>query len=159
LSERLIGDCEAAVERLGLLFQGIGGKVHCALCSIIPVGSQWIVQCGTVDHGPFMSKGIALRHAFAEAQAIRAKGQRSRVSVQDRSGKVSTEHCLCADFIAVRGRSPDVGRNSIIRFSVIRRRIRHSQSRSGDAISDRRRWRHPPLRKHQLRDGSSARKY
>jgi len=105
-SERRIDDWEAA--GWGFFFS-IGHQVHCTLCSIIPVGGQWIVQCGTVDHGPFVSKGTALRHAFAEAQAVRAKGQPSRVSVQDGSGGVSTEHCLCADFIAVRGRSPDVG--------------------------------------------------
>ncbi len=99
----------------GASFPGSGRQVHCALCSIIPVGGNWIVRCGTVDHGPFMSKGIALRRAFAEAQAVRAKGQRSRVSVQDGSGRVANEHCLCADYLAVRGR---VGRNSIIRFSL-----------------------------------------
>jgi hypothetical protein len=99
-----IDDWEAA--GCGFFFS-IGHQVHCTLCSIVPVGGQWIVQCGTVEHGPFMLKGTALRHAFAEAQAVRAKGQPSRVSVQDGSGGVSTEHCLCADFIAVRGRNPD----------------------------------------------------
>jgi hypothetical protein len=78
-------------------------QLSCTLCSIIPVGGNWIVRCGTVDHGPFMSKGIAVRLAFAEALAVCAKGQRSRVSIQDSAGAISAEHCLCADFQAVRG--------------------------------------------------------
>ena len=76
--------------------------MSCTLCAIIPVGDKWIVQCGTVTQGPFMKKGIAHRLAFAEAMTLRARGQRSRVSVQDGSGGVSAEHCLCATFQAAR---------------------------------------------------------
>ena len=147
-SERRIGDWRGPGLGAGL-FSGIGHQVHCALCSIIPVGGNWIVQCGTVDHGPFVSKGTAVRRAFAEARAVHAKGQRSRVSVQDGSGRVSTEHCLCADFKAVRG----FGRSSRCALPAI------VDPKSCDVISDRRRWRRPPLRKDQFRDGSPARKY
>ena len=81
---------------------GGGPQLSCTLCAIIPVGDDWIVQCGTATQGPFMTKGRALRLAFAEAMTLRARGQRSRVSVQDGSGGVSTEHCLCAAFQAAR---------------------------------------------------------
>ena len=78
-------------------------QLPCTLCAIIPVGDDWIVQCATVTQGPFVTKGIALRLAFAEALALHAEGQRSRVSVQDGSGLVSAEHCLCTDFQVARG--------------------------------------------------------
>jgi hypothetical protein len=94
------------MERPGLLtgafLSGGGPQMSCTLCAIIPVGADWIVQCGTTTQGPFMTKGRALRLAFAEAMTLRARGQRSRVSVQDGSGGVSTEHCLCVDFQAAR---------------------------------------------------------
>ena len=57
-------------------------QLSCTLCSIIPVDDNWIVQCGTVTQGPFMTKGRALRLAFAEAMTLRARGQRSRVSLR-----------------------------------------------------------------------------
>ena len=83
-------------------FSRRGSSMSCTLYSIVPVDGKWIVQCGTDNRGPFMSKGIALRLAFAEASAVHAKGQRSRVSIQDGAGTISAEHCLCADFQAVR---------------------------------------------------------
>ncbi len=71
--------------------------INCpAPCAIIPAGDDWIVQCGTVSQGTFMTSGRALRLAFAEAMTLRARGQRARASVEDGSGGVSIEHCLRA---------------------------------------------------------------
>ena len=72
--------------------------MYCTVCSVIPVGSTWVAECGTTSHGPYLSNGIALRVAVSEAQALHRQGKRSRISVQNSAGDVSAEYCLCADF-------------------------------------------------------------
>jgi len=77
-------------------------EMSCTACSIIPVDGHWLVTCGKTSRGPYMSNGIAVRVAITEALAFHRQGQRSRVSIQDRTGRISAEYCLCADFKAVR---------------------------------------------------------
>jgi hypothetical protein len=72
--------------------------MFCTVCSVIPVDGNWIAKCGMVDHGPYMSNGMALRVATSEALELRRQGRRSRISVQNSAGEVIVEYCLCADF-------------------------------------------------------------
>jgi hypothetical protein len=67
----------------------------CACCSVIPIDVGWIVECEKATHGPYMSNGMALRVATAEALSIRRLGRRSRVSVQNNAGEIIAEYCLC----------------------------------------------------------------
>jgi hypothetical protein len=59
---------------------------------------SWIVQCGADSHGPYLSNGMALRVATAEALSLRRQGRRSKISVQNRAGETSVEYCLCDAF-------------------------------------------------------------
>jgi hypothetical protein len=77
-------------------------EMSCTACSVIPVDGNWLVECGKVSHGPYMSNGIAVRVAITEALALRRQAQPSKISIQDRTGRISAEYCLCADFKAVR---------------------------------------------------------
>jgi len=70
----------------------------CTACTLIHVANGWIAECENVRQGPYLSKGVAFRIAAAEALALRRHGQRSRISVQDESGAVSAEFCLCDNF-------------------------------------------------------------
>jgi hypothetical protein len=72
--------------------------MSCTICSVISVDNNWVVECGKISHGPYMSNDIALRVAIAEALAIRQQGQRARVLVQDGTGRSYAGYCLCTDF-------------------------------------------------------------
>ena len=72
--------------------------MFCIACSVIPVDSEWVVECGTESHGPYMSNRMALRVAISEALELRRQGRRSRISVRNSAGGVKVEHCLCADY-------------------------------------------------------------
>lgn len=48
--------------------------------------------------GPYHSEAIAVRVAITEAVQFREQDQSARVSVQDRSGDVRAEYCLCKNF-------------------------------------------------------------
>jgi hypothetical protein len=62
---------------LGLFFQVEANQVPCILCSIIPVGDNWIVQCGTADHGLFTSQKL---EDFGFSDALRWLRRRLEVA-------------------------------------------------------------------------------
>jgi hypothetical protein len=72
--------------------------MHCTVCSVIPVDGNWFAKCGTVNQGPYLSAGIAVRIATSEALEMRRQGRRSRISVQNTAGDVEVEYCLCTRF-------------------------------------------------------------
>jgi hypothetical protein len=72
--------------------------VLCTACTVIPTADAWIVQCGAECHGPYLSNGMALRIATAQALSLRRQGRRSKISVQNRAGDTSVEYCLCDPF-------------------------------------------------------------
>ncbi|MBI5910794.1 MAG: hypothetical protein HY848_12690 [Betaproteobacteria bacterium] len=72
--------------------------MSCTACTLIPVGNGWIAECGTARQGPYLSKGVAFRIVVTEALVLRRNGQPVRISVQDGSGTVSAEFCLCDHF-------------------------------------------------------------
>ena len=72
--------------------------MSCVACSVIPVDGNWFVEHGQTSHGPYISNEIALRIATSEALSLHRQGQRSKISVHDRHGKVSAEYCLCSNF-------------------------------------------------------------
>ena len=78
--------------------------MSCTACTLIPVSSGWIAECGNMRQGPYLSKGIAFRIAATEALVLRRHGQRVRISIQDESGAVSAEYCLCDKFKVAGGR-------------------------------------------------------
>jgi len=82
----------------GASFQGLGNDVPCTVCSVVPVDTDWFVECRKTSHGPYLTNGIALRVAVSEAQAIYRQGNNSKISVQDRAGDVTAEYCFCANF-------------------------------------------------------------
>jgi hypothetical protein len=83
--------------------------MSCTVCSVIPLDSNWVVECGGTSHGPYLSNDIALRVAIAEALAIRRQGQRATVLVQDGSGRSYAGYCLCADFKIAQAQADSVG--------------------------------------------------
>ena len=70
----------------------------CTVCSVIPVDGNWFVEQGSTRHGPYMSDAIALQVATGEALALRRKWLPTRVSIQDDTGRISAEYCLCKEF-------------------------------------------------------------
>jgi len=72
--------------------------MSCTVCTVLPVRNAWIAECGRNRQGPYLSKGMALRVAAVEAQALRQRGNNVRIAVQDESGDVSAEYCLCNRF-------------------------------------------------------------
>lgn len=77
---------------------GPGNDISCTVCSVIPLGGAWFVEHGSTRHGPYMADGIAIQVAIGEALMFRRKELAARVSVQDGSGRVSAEYCLCPHF-------------------------------------------------------------
>ena len=78
----------------------------CMVCTLLPVGTGWIAECGKTRQGPYLSKGMAFRVAAAEAQALRRQGQDARIAILDETGTVSAAYCLCARFKAARAQAP-----------------------------------------------------
>ncbi len=74
----------------------------CTACTVIPLADSWIVQCGADSHGPYLSNGMALRVATAEALSLRRQGRRSKISLQNRQGDTQVEYCLCEAFKKIR---------------------------------------------------------
>ena len=72
--------------------------MDCIVCTVISVNDRWYANCGTTRHGPYMSDGIATKVALSEALVFRRKQLPVRVSVQDGTGCVRAEFCLCANF-------------------------------------------------------------
>ena len=70
----------------------------CTFCTLLPVGNGWIAECGMTQQGPYLSKGMAFRVAASAAQALRRRGERVKISIQDETGAVSAEYCLCRRF-------------------------------------------------------------
>jgi len=88
---------------------GCAGKLKtmsCTICTLLPLRNAWIAECGTSRQGPYLSKGMALRVAAAEAQARRRRGDNVRIAVQDESGDVCAEYCLCDRFKRAVPRQP-----------------------------------------------------
>jgi hypothetical protein len=65
---------------------------------VIPNGKGWFAQIGKAEQGPYLSRELATRVALTEALEIRREGGRARLSVQNESGDVQVERCLCAEF-------------------------------------------------------------
>lgn len=76
--------------------------MSCIACTVTPMADNWIVQCGEDRHGPYLSNGMALRVATAEALSLRRQGRRSKISLRDRSGETTVEYCLCEAFKKIR---------------------------------------------------------
>ena len=70
----------------------------CIACTLRPVANGWVADCGNAQQGPYLSKGVAFRIAATEALVLRRHGQRVRISIQDESGAVNAEFCLCGKF-------------------------------------------------------------
>jgi hypothetical protein len=72
--------------------------MSCIACTLRPVANGWIAECGNTQQGPYLSKAVAFRIAATEALVLRRHGQRVRIAIQDESGAVSAEFCLCENF-------------------------------------------------------------
>ena len=72
--------------------------MSCTACTLVPVGNGWIAECGSTRQGPYLSKGVAFRIVITEALVLRRNGQPVRISIQDGSGAVNAEFCLCDNF-------------------------------------------------------------
>jgi hypothetical protein len=70
----------------------------CTICTLLRLGSGWIAECGKIRQGPYLSKGMAFRVAASEAQALRRHGQNVKITIQDETGAVCAEYCLCRQF-------------------------------------------------------------
>lgn len=72
--------------------------MSCTACTLKPAANGWIAECAATRQGPYLSKDIAFQIVAAEALALHRNGKRVRISVQDASGEVSAEFCLCGKF-------------------------------------------------------------
>ncbi|MBI3705488.1 MAG: hypothetical protein HY244_16945 [Rhizobiales bacterium] len=70
----------------------------CTACTLRPVANGWVAECANTRQGPYLSKDIAFQIVASEALMLHRHGQRVRISVQDASGEVSAEYCLCGKF-------------------------------------------------------------
>ena len=68
-------------------------RMFCTACTVIPTADS---------HGPYLSNGMALRVATAEALALHRQGRRSKICVQNRDGDTQVEYCLCDAFKRIR---------------------------------------------------------
>ena len=72
--------------------------MSCTACTLRPVANGWVAECANVRQGPYLSKDIAFQIVASEALVLHRNGQRVRISVQEASGEVSAEYCLCGKF-------------------------------------------------------------
>ena len=72
--------------------------MSCTACTLRPVANGWVAECADTRQGPYLSKDIAFQIVASEALMLHRNGQRVRISVQDASGEVSAEYCLCGKF-------------------------------------------------------------
>jgi hypothetical protein len=86
----------------GLSCFAMENPMSCTACSVIAGDSNWTVKIGDEIRGPYMFEGMAFRIAIAEAIALHRDGKRSRISIQEKDGRISGEYCLCTDFKAAR---------------------------------------------------------
>ena len=77
---------------------GSRDEIDCIVCSVMSINGRWYADCRSTRHGPYMSDDIATRVALSEALVHRRKRLPVRVSVQDGTGCVRAEFCLCANF-------------------------------------------------------------
>lgn len=80
--------------------------MSCICYSVISKDGSWIVGSEEINHGPYMSIGMALRVATSNALAKRSLGQRSRISIHNRTGVIVAEYCLCGDHKIANGQCP-----------------------------------------------------
>ena len=72
--------------------------MSCTACTLRPVRNGWVAECVNTRQGPYLSKDIAFQIVAAEALMLHRNGQRVKISVQNASGDVSAEFCLCGKF-------------------------------------------------------------
>ena len=72
--------------------------MSCIVCTVLRIGNGWVAECGTNRQGPYLSKGVAFRVVAAEAQALHRGNQRVKISLQNESGEIESEYCLCGKF-------------------------------------------------------------
>jgi hypothetical protein len=72
--------------------------MSCTACTLKPSANGWIAECAATRQGPYLSKDIAFQIVASEALMLHRNGQHVRISVQDASGEVSAEFCLCDNF-------------------------------------------------------------